>query len=301
MKKLLITGKNSYIGTSVEKWLAKHPNKYQVTTLDMQDPNWQSFNFNAYNSILHVAGIAHADTGKISKDKEKLYYEVNTELPIKVAKKAKEAKVKQFIFMSSIIVYGDVSQNNGIIDETTIPKPLNCYGDSKLQAELQLRELETANFKVATLRPPMIYGSGCKGNYKTLSKIANNIPFFPLYKNKRSMIYIDNFCEFVRLILEDAATGTFYPQNTDYVVTSKLVKSIRKAKGKKTLLLKGLPPIINLIKKINGKIGDLATKAFGDLTYKKELSNYSSNYNVVDFSTSIRNTENKANENSYIN
>lgn len=291
MKKLLITGKNSYIGTSVEKWLAKHPNKYQVTTLDMQDHNWQSFNFNGFDSILHVAGIAHADTGKISKDKEKLYYEVNTELPIKVAKKAKEAKVKQFIFMSSIIVYGDVSQTGGVIDETTVPKPLNCYGDSKLQAEFKLKELENTNFKITILRPPMIYGPGCKGNYKTLSQIANIIPFFPLYKNKRSMIYIDNFCEFVRLIFENTSAGTFYPQNSEYVVTSELVKAIRKAKGKKTLLLSGLSSIINLTKNIKGKISNLTNKAFGDLTYKKELSNYSSNYNVVDFTQSVKNIE----------
>ena len=106
MKKILITGANSYIGGNVENWLSKWPEKYRVETIDMIDGSWKNKDFSKYDSIYHVAGIAHSDNGKISEEKEKLYRSVNTDLTIAVAKKAANEGVKQFIFMSSAIVYG---------------------------------------------------------------------------------------------------------------------------------------------------------------------------------------------------
>ena len=108
MKRILITGANSYIGTSFEKYLAdNYPDKYVVYTIDMVDGSWREKSFAGYDSVFHVAGIAHSDTGKISKEKEKLYYEINTDLTFETAKKAKADGAGQFIFMSSAIVYGE--------------------------------------------------------------------------------------------------------------------------------------------------------------------------------------------------
>ena len=56
MKKVLITGANSYIGTNVEQWLLKEPDKYHVETLDMKDPNWINFDFSKFDVVFHVAG-----------------------------------------------------------------------------------------------------------------------------------------------------------------------------------------------------------------------------------------------------
>lgn len=180
MKKILITDANSYIGTSFEKYMAQFGDKYQIDTVDMIGDSWRSMSFKKYDAIFHVAGIAHSDSGKISKEKEKLYYAVNTDLTIETAKKAKANGVKQFIFMSSAIVYGNsapIGKKKYITKDTPV-SPANCYGDSKVQAEKGLRELEDDNFKVVILRPPMIYGKGSKGNYPLMSKMAQKLPFF---------------------------------------------------------------------------------------------------------------------------
>ena len=178
-KHILITGANSYIGTSFEKYIAEYNDvhsdekQYVVDTLDMQSANWREYDFSKYDSVFHVAGITHADTGRVSEERKQLYYKVNRDLAEETAKITKAAGVKQFIYMSSIIVYGESKSGvDFIIDEKTEPRPANFYGDSKLQAEQRLNTLVDENFKVVILRPPMIYGPGCKGNYPILSKIA---------------------------------------------------------------------------------------------------------------------------------
>ena len=213
MKKILITGANSYIGTSFENYLHKnYPGDYSVDTVDMIDGMWKQKDFSGYDCVFHVAGIAHSDNGKINKEKEKLYYEVNTKLAIKTAEKAKNDGIKQFIFMSSAIVYGDSAPigKTKIITKDTPVSPINCYGDSKVQAEKGLRALNGDLFKVTILRPPMIYGKGSKGTYPVLAKIARKLPVFPYIKNQRSMLYIENLCEFVRLLVENEEEGTFW-------------------------------------------------------------------------------------------
>ena len=162
LKKVLITGANSYIGESVEKWLNNSDDEYEVDTLDMLDPNWKEYDFSKYDTVFHVAGIAHADVGNISDEVKQRYYKVNTDLTLEVANKAKEAEVKQFIFMSSMIVYSGCETTH--ITKDTKPKAENFYGDSKLQAELKLQEINSESFKVVVVRPPMIYGKGSKGN-----------------------------------------------------------------------------------------------------------------------------------------
>ena len=159
MKKILITGANSYIGTSLEKYLSQWPKDYQIDTIDMVDGSWKNKDFSSYDVVFHVAGIAHSDTGKISKEKEKLYRSVNTDLTIETAKKAKSEGIKQFIFMSSAIVYGNSAPigKKKIITKDTVPSPANAYGDSKLQAEKGIIPLMDDKFKVVVLRPPMIY------------------------------------------------------------------------------------------------------------------------------------------------
>ena len=166
---------------------------------------------------------------------KELYYKVNRDLAIEIAKKAKREGVKQFIFMSSIIVYGSSGRigERKIIDKDTKPSPVDFYGDSKLQAEKGLRALESDIFKVVILRPPMIYGKGSKGNYPKLSKAARVLPIFPDIDNERSMLHIDNLCEFIKLMIDNEESGVFFPQNKEYVKTSEMVKLIADVQGRK--------------------------------------------------------------------
>lgn len=289
-KRILITGANSYIGMSVEEWLRKEMEQYHVDTLDMLEDSWREYDFSSYDVVYHVAGIAHADVGSVTEEEKKLYYKVNTELAVEVAKKAKAEGVKQFIFMSSMIVYSGC--NEKIITKDTIPKALNFYGDSKLQADKQIRELADEDFLVVVLRPPMIYGKGSKGNYPKLAKFASRLPVFPVVKNKRSMLHIDNLCEFVKLMIDNEESGVFFPQNAEYTNTSDMVQMIADVKGHRIIMIPGMSLPLKLVEKLPGKIGGMSKKAFGDSAYEMSMSEYKIDYRVNSLRESIEKTEN---------
>lgn len=284
MKKILITGANSYIGISFENWLDK--SEYAVDTVDMVDGKWKAKDFSKYDSVFHVAGIAHVSTDPNMED---LYYKVNRDLTIETAEKAKSEGVKQFIFMSSIIVYGDSSYINKkrVIDKNTVPIPSNFYGRSKLQAEEGILPLQDDNFNVVVIRPPMIFGKGSKGNYLRLAKMAKKLPMFPDVNNERSMLHIDNLCEFIRLIIVNEERGIFFPQNGEYIGTSELVRLISEA-HKKKIVLTGM---FNGILRLMGKKFGIVNKVFGNLVYEKSMSEYKVEYRVRDLSEAVRVTE----------
>ena len=286
MKKILITGANSYIGTSFEKYIIENfPNDFTTDTLDMIDSSWRDFDFSGYDTVFHVAGIAHSDTKKITEEEKDKYYKVNTHLTIETAKKAKECGVKQFVFMSSIIVFGS---KNECITFLTKPNPDNFYGDSKLQADIGIHKLCDDLFKVVSIRPPMIYGKGSKGNYPLLSKFAKKTPLFPNFNNKRSMLYIENLCEFIRLIIKNEENGYFYPQNQVYVNTSDMVNQIALSNRRKILLTKLFNPIIKILKN-----HPIIKKVFGDMYYEKGMSMYKEQYCKIGFANSIERTESR--------
>lgn len=284
MKKVLITGKNSYIGTSLENWLMREPDKYKVDSIDMKDESWKDKDFSEYHVLFHVAGIAHVSSDPKMAD---LYDKVNRDLTIETAEKAKAEGVKQFIFMSSIIVYGDSSSEKRVIDRYTEPKPSNHYGNSKLKAEEGIKHLESDNFKIVVLRPPMIYGKKSKGNYQKLAKMAKKIPVFPDIENERSMLHIDNLCFFLMSMIENEESGLFFPQNAEYVRTSELVRLIAELHGKKIWITKLFNPIVRLFYGI-----DVVNKAFGNLVYEKSMSEYDKvNYRIRNLEESIELTE----------
>ncbi|MBN8210248.1 NAD-dependent epimerase/dehydratase family protein [Bacillus sp. NTK071] len=277
MKTILITGVNSYIGSSFEKYLGDFPNQYSVDSISLRTEGWKKGDFSKYDAILHVAGIAHVSS---DPKMEELYYKVNRDLTIEVAKKAKHEGVSQFVFMSSIIVYG---ANNNIIDEYTLPSPDNFYGNSKLLAEQGIKNLENDNFRIAIIRPPMIYGKGSKGNYPKLAILAKKTPLFPYISNQRSMLHIDNLCEFIRLMIQNKESGVFFPQNNEFVNTSELVALIAEVHGKKVRLVKLFNPILNFI----GRYTVLINKVFGNLVYSQDLSEYKNDYRIRNLPESI--------------
>ena len=290
MKRILITGANSFIGTYFANYLCNNfSSDYIVETIDMIDGTWKLKNFSKYDSVYHVAGIAHSDNGKISDEKIQLYRRVNTDLAIETAKKAKKEGVKQFILMSSAIVYGESAPigKNKIITRNTDPSPSNFYGESKLQAELGIIPLQDEDFHICILRPPMIYGKGCKGNFPILEKFATRLFVFPNIKNSRSMLYIGNLVEFVRLLIENNENGLFWPQNADYSNTSELVKMIATTKGKKIFLLKGFTWAFKILSHLIGVVN----KAFGNFCYEQSMSEYKQEYRLFSLLDSIIETE----------
>ena len=279
MKNILITGKNSYIGTSLENWLKREPDKYKVDTVDMKDRSWKEKDFSSYDVVFHVAGIAHI---KETSDNQNLYYKVNRDLAYETAQKAKQDGVEQFIFLSSMSVYG-IEQ--GVIDKNTPLTPNSAYGKSKIEAEKLINKLQDDSFTVATLRPPMVYGKGCRGNYPRLVGLALKTPIFPKVDNKRSMIYIDNLSEFVKRLIDNRSGGLFFPQNADYVNTSEMVRIIAEVHGKRVVMTKLFNPLLRLLNV------STVNKVFGDLVYDMSMSNYVSDYRVCGFRESVKKTE----------
>lgn len=286
--KVLITGKNSYIGKSVHTWLSQWPNDYVVDFVGTRNNEWKELDFSEFDVVVHVAGIAHQDTKAFQ---EALYYSVNRDLTIAIADKAESEGVKQFIFLSSMIVYGASSDlgKEKLITQETEPNPVNFYGKSKLQAEETILMMQSENFNVVVIRPPMIYGKDSKGNYPIMAKFAKRLPIFPDIKNNRSMLYIDNLTEIIRLLIKNNEKGIFCPQNEEFITTSHMVKIISETAGKRIVLTKLFNPIIRLL----GKKFTLINKVFGNSAYDQSMSNYKENYRVVDFKKSIILTEDK--------
>ena len=221
---------------------------------------------------------------------ENLYYKVNRDLAIDIAKKAKEDGVKQFIFMSSIIVYGNSGRigQKKVITLDTAPNSANFYGNSKLEAEKGIRSLEDKDFKVVVIRSPMVYGKDCKGNYAKLEKIVKWIHIFPDIDNERSMLHIDNLCEFVKVLIDNEESGLFFLQNKEYVKTTDMIRLIAEKQGKKIILTKVFNPILKLMSR---KVSFL-NKVFGNIVYDQSMSNYDkANYRIRDLKNSIIATE----------
>ena len=306
VKKVLITGAGSYIGETFTEYAKKHyADNFEIDAIDMVDAAWKEKDFSGYDIVYHVAGIAHADVGHVSEETKEKYYAVNTDLAVETAKKAKADGVQEFIFMSSMIVYGDSAPygKDKIVDARTVPAPANFYGDSKLQADVAVRELAEEGFKVIVLRPPMIYGKGSKGNYPMLAKLAKKLPVFPDVDNKRSMLHIDNLCEFlcqVMLIKEFKQNATvLIPQNTEWTKTVDMVRKIAKSSGKNIAGLKVLRPAVALGSMLPGKIGELVNKAFGNSCYAHYISIYPGiDYQKVSLAESIARTEKNTSEES---
>ena len=278
---ILITGAGSYVGTSVERWIKNHSN-YRVDTLDMLKDTWRDTDFSQYDVVYHVAGIAHVNA---KANMEALYYKVNRDLTIEVAQIAQKAGVKQFIFMSSMIVFHE-SQSliPEMITSDTLPCPNGFYGDSKLQAEKGLHNLECDTFQVCILRPPMIYGPNSKGNFPRLIKLAAKTPVFPDFHNQRSMLYIDNLAEFVLQAVNRQLAGTFYPQNCELSDTVEIIRYFAKAQHHHVYFAKWLNPFVRIASHFLQPIN----KMFGTYYYAPQMSKMDFDYQLVYFEESLK-------------
>ena len=285
MKRILITGANSFVGMNIEKWLLKSPNDFHVDTVGTKDDAWKKADYTKYDVVFHVAGIAHVTP---KPEMAQLYYKVNRDLTIEIAQWAKKYGVKQFIFMSSGIVYkASKSLKGDVKTKDTKPQPNDFYGDSKLQAENGLKELESPSFKVCILRPPMIYGPGNKGNLPRLGWLATKTPIFPAWHNKRSMLYIDNLAEFVTQCIIREMAGTFFPQNAEYSDTVEIVRQIAAEHGHKIWNSRLFNPLVWL----GAKFLSAIPKMFSDSYYVQEMSKYPFDYQIVSFKNSLKGLE----------
>lgn len=285
--RVLITGSGSYIGRNIKAWLER-TGHIIVDELDMRDPAWIDYDFRSYDTVIHVAAIVH-------KKKEKIpwstYYKVNTILPYKVAIKAKDSHVEQFIFLSTMAVYGEGKKLplGNIIDEKTSIKPNSFYGRSKLEAEKKLIKLNSQSFRVSIVRPPNIYGYGCPGNYiNSFVKLVKLTPVIPVtFTNcKQGFLYIDNLSRFIYQLIKDRREGIFHPQDGDGISTFALLAEIADIYQKRVLYSLRIGRIISHFHKL-----PVIIKIFGGVSYSTSLSDKPySNYSRVDFNSGLKKT-----------
>ena len=282
MKKILITGAGSYVGETVRRYILSTSSDFEIDAVDTMNDAWKEAEFSKYDVVYHVAGIAHVNA---DPKMEPLYYKVNRDLTIEVARAAKAAGVKQFIFMSSQIVFHESqSLKTEVLTSETKENPNGFYGDSKLQAELGIKPLEDENFKVCILRPCMIYGPNAKGNFPRLAKLATKVPLFPEWHNKRSMLYIDNLAEFVKLAVIRELSGTFYPQNRELADTVEIIRFFAKAAGHKVWITRLMNPFVWLGSFVLQPIN----KMFATYYYAPEMSKMDFDYQLVSFEESLK-------------
>lgn len=231
MKSLVITGANGFIG---DYFRQKYANRYHIKTFSFLQDNFDALNMNDTEVVLHLSALVHQMGG----GSEKEYERVNVTQTLDLAKKAKESGVKNFVFMSSVKVYGE--ESNSVYHEGSECHPQDEYGASKLKAEQELQKLEDDNFKVSIVRTPIVYGYGVKANIKNLILLVIKIPVLPFGKinNKRSMVYIGNLCHLVDMIIEKEQSGVFLVADDKPLSTTKLIELIAKELGIKVYLLK---------------------------------------------------------------
>ena len=282
MKRILITGAGSYVGESVRRYILSTSSGFQIDAVDTMGDNWKKADYSQYDVVYHVAGIAHVNA---DPKMEALYYKVNRDLTIEVAKHAKAAGVRHFIFMSSQIVFHESqSLKTEILTASTKENPNGFYGDSKLQAELGIKPLDDENFKVCILRPCMIYGPNAKGNFPRLVKLACKTPIFPCWHNKRSMLYIDNLAEFVKQAVLRELSGTYYPQNRELADTVEIIRFFARTAGHRIWITKLLNPFVWLGSFILQPIN----KMFATYYYDPEMSKMDFDYQLVSFEESLK-------------
>lgn len=289
MYNILIIGKNSYIGNSIENWLLRWPEEYHVTKVSVHDEKWKEKSFRQYDVVINMAAIVHANGSNRESLNE--YMKVNCDLAVEIFDKCINENIKQYIFFSTGAVYTQNDRKNKDIQIQKNRKydPRTEYGKSKYAAEIKLLERDKKNTKLSIIRPPMIYGKNCKGNYTKLRKLAIRTPVFPVINNKRSVLYIDNLCEFVKILIQEAEEGIFHPQDPQFVSTMQIVDYISKAHEHKIKYIK----IPDIILKILMNSSNLLSKVIGNFTYDQKLSQiFNQEYQLFTTEEAINSIEN---------
>ena len=286
MKKILITGRGSYLGNSLKAYLEAFGNHYRVDCVSLRSGDWMEQSFRGYDAVYHTAAIVHQPRSKDAPGELARYRAVNCDLAVDAAKKAKAEGVRQFVFLSTMAVYGLTAAFGKTVTITaqTPTVPTDNYGLSKLEAERALLALEGPDFRVAILRPPMIYGKDCKGNFRSLVSFARRLPFFPKVPNQRSMLYVGSLNRLVQQIIDREDRGIFCPQDPEYVNTSAMVQAIAAAQGKHLVLVPGFSWAFHLLRHLTGAVD----KAFGSLVYDKSLSELEEDYRIASFPDSVK-------------
>lgn len=232
MKRVLITGANSFIGTNFRKYSENR----QIREISLKDNSPEDIDFTDVDVVFHLAAIVHQS----KKIDEKEYFRVNTDLCLRVAEQAKKAGVRQFVFLSTLKVYGKYIHGSELRNETSECYPDDAYGKSKYAAETGLAKMENEYFTVSIIRTPLVYGEGVRANMISLIKLVDSVPLLPFGKtdNRRNFTFVENLVGFIDRIIEKNASGIFIVMDDNPLSTTELVNYISKYLKRRVLLFR---------------------------------------------------------------
>jgi UDP-glucose 4-epimerase len=229
--RVLLTGANGFVGSY---FLSKYTRKYEIKRFSFFKEDIKALHVSDIDVVIHLSALVH-QMGVMPSEAE--YERVNVIQALDLAQRAKNAGVGQFIFMSTVKVYGEETEE--IYTETFTCKPQDEYGKSKLKAENELKKLEDENFCVTIIRTPIVYGFGVRANIKNLVTLVQKVPLLPFgnIKNKRSMVYVGNLCHLIDELIKQKQSGIFLASDDEPLSTSQLIELIAKNLNKKIFLV----------------------------------------------------------------
>ena len=263
--KCLVIGGSSYIA---QAFIRCNQDEIQITALSRNNSLKSYFDlinsdFTGYDVIINFAAIVHKKNPNLQES-----LRINTELPLFLAQKAKEAGIKQFIQLSTIGVY---SPQCASITSNTPTDSQSIYGKSKLAGDEGLLKMQDADFIVSIVRPPVIYGPDAPGNMRALIKlIQKGIPLpFNYDNNQRAILYIENLTSALRIITMKQKDGIFILCDAQQPSLANLAKNIKKINNSKSLLF--TPPMF-LIKWLIKFKSFPFYKLYGDLVIDDQFA-----------------------------
>ena len=252
MKKVLITGASGFIGS----YLKEHLSGYEISILSLRNPNWKDQPIDA-DVVIHCAGLAHSKK-RLPRER---YMDVNCLLTKELLEHSFQHKVSHFIFLSTMLVYGE--GNIGAIGPDSKINPMSDYADSKVCAEEVISKYK--NIKSTILRLPLVYGDKLKGNLASLGRLASISPLFLNINNSRSILMIEDLPKLIERIIDENIVGILHPDSS-VQSTKDLYQSLR---GYKRTLYLPLPQTISIWLIRHNRF---FAKLLGDAFYEEPIS-----------------------------
>lgn len=284
--KVAVTGAGGFVGRALSARLraqgvevlpivrspAGLPGERRVADLD-GDTDWRGL-LAGTEAIVHLAARVHLTRDK-AVDPLAEYRRVNLDGTLRLAREAAEAGVRRFVFMSSIKVNGEATEPDRPFRRADRPAPTDAYGISKYEAELGLREIGARlGMETVIIRPPLVYGPGAGGNFRTMIDWLGGgipLPLGSVTANRRSLVGIDNLVDLTALCLDHpaAADKLYLVSDGEDVSTRRLLELIAAAMGRRARLVPVPPALLAGAARAIGKAG-AADRLLGNLQVDME-------------------------------
>ncbi|MDN4983756.1 NAD-dependent epimerase/dehydratase family protein [Bradyrhizobium arachidis] len=254
---VLVTGASGFVGRHVVRdlvragWLVRRAfrspegldDEVVIETIG-PDTDWTAA-LEGVDAVVHLAARVHH---KHEEHAVQLYRNVNIAGTLHLARSAATAGVRQFIFVSTVLVHGRSNEGRAPFCEDDILTPRGLYGMSKAAAEAGLRTLaRDSDMNISVIRPPLVYGAGAKGNFALLTRAVNlGVPLpFAAIRNHRAFLAVQNLSSFIlrQLAHPDPASNfeIFLVADREQVSTPEFVERLARASGKSPRLF-GMSP-----------------------------------------------------------